>query len=107
MVYHTYGDYLLTYYTQACATLESLANEARIPPMILVGIDNIDRYRDLRPVAHDGSPAGIDSYTRFLTEEVFPFVEGTYRTSPYRLAVGPQAGAVFCLYTLMENTGSV
>jgi enterochelin esterase-like enzyme len=104
VVYHTYGDYISSYYADAYSTLEWLAEEARAPQMILVGIDNIDRYRDLRPLARDGSPAAIDNYTRFLTEEVFPFVEANYRTSPYRIVAGPQAGAVFCLYTLMENT---
>jgi tetratricopeptide (TPR) repeat protein len=104
VVYHTYGDYISPYYAEAYLALESLANEARIPPLILVGIDNIDRYRDLRPLAQDGSPAGIAAYTRFLTEEVFPFVEASCRTSPYRILAGPQAGAVFCLYTLIENT---
>jgi predicted alpha/beta superfamily hydrolase len=104
VVYHTYGDYISTYYADAYSTLEELSGEARTPQLILVGIDNIDRYRDLRPLAHDGSPTAIDNYTRFLTEEVFPFVEANYRTSPYRIAVGPQAGAVFCLYTVMQNT---
>jgi len=104
VLYHTYGDYISTYFAKAYATLEELAEEARTPPMILVGIDNIDRYRDLRPLAHDGSPAGIDTYIQFLTGEVFPFVEANYRTSPYRIVAGPQAGAVFCLYTLLENT---
>jgi enterochelin esterase-like enzyme len=103
VVYHTYGDYISAYYADAYSALESLGNEARTPQMILVGIDNIDRYRDLRPLQHNGSPAEIDNYTGFLAEEVIPFVESNYRTSPFRILVGPQAGAVFCLYTLQNN----
>lgn len=99
VVYHTYGDYL-TYYAEAYAAVETLGDEARTPQMILVGIDNIDRYRDLRPLGRDGSPTRIDDYTRFLIDEVIPFVEQEYRTADYRILVGPQAGAVFCLYTL-------
>ncbi|UCH83342.1 MAG: hypothetical protein JSW50_12895 [Candidatus Latescibacterota bacterium] len=102
VVYHTYGDYM-TYYADAYYTIETLGNEARTPQLILVGIDNIDRYRDLRPLQHNGEPAGIENYTRFLTDEVMPFVEKEYRTAGYRILVGPQAGAVFCLYTL-QNT---
>lgn len=71
--------------------------------MILVGIDNIDRYRDLRPLNQDGTPAGIENYTRFLVEEVFPFVEANYRTARYRILAGPQAGAVFGLATLQSR----
>jgi len=104
VVYHTYGDYVEQYYTEAVKVVEALGNEARTPQLILVGIDNIDRYRDLRPIMRDGSPAGIENYTKFLTDEVFPFVEKNYRTDPFRIVVGPQAGAVFCLYTLQYHT---
>jgi tetratricopeptide (TPR) repeat protein len=103
VLYHTYGDYIDHYYTEAVRTVELLANDARAPQIILVGIDNIDRYRDLRPLNNDGSPAGIENYVRFLTDEVFPFVEENYRTAPYRIVAGPQAGAVFCLYALMYH----
>ncbi len=105
VVYHTYGNFISQYYADAFATLEQLAGTSRIPQMILVGIDNIDRYRDLRPLTNDGSPSGADEYLRFLADEVIPFVERNYRTSPYRVLVGPQAGAVFGLYALMEDPG--
>jgi len=103
VVYHTYGDYM-AYYAEAYEALERWGDEARTPQMLLVGIDNIDRYRDLRPLQRDGSPSGIDNYTRFLVDEVIPFVERNYRTAEYRILVGPQAGAVFCLYTLQTHT---
>lgn len=103
VVYHRYGDHLSQYYAEAFSTLEQLGTSGRIPQMILVGIDNIDRYRDLRPLTNDGASSGADNYMRFLTQEVIPFVERQYRTSPYRIVVGPQAGAVFGLYALQEN----
>lgn len=103
VLYHTYGSNVAAYYAEAVAALESLADEASAPQMILVGIDNIDRYRDLRPLNQDGTPAGIENYTRFLVEEVFPFVEANYRTARYRILAGPQAGAVFGLATLQGH----
>jgi enterochelin esterase-like enzyme len=75
VVYHTYGDYISRYYAEAFSTLEQLGNSSRIPQMILVGIDNIDRYRDLRPLSNEGAPSGTDNYMDFLVEEVIPFVE--------------------------------
>jgi enterochelin esterase-like enzyme len=75
VVYHTYGDYISRYYAEAFSTLEQLGNSSRIPQMILVGIDNIDRYCDLRPLSNEGSPSGADNYVDFLVEEVIPFVE--------------------------------
>lgn len=61
VLYHTYGSYVAAYYAEAVAALESLADEASAPQLILVGIDNIDRYRDLRPLNQDGTPAGIEN----------------------------------------------
>ena len=103
VVYHTYGDYVSLYFAEAFSTLEELAGASRIPQMILVGIDNIDRYRDLRPLTNEGDPAGAGDYIKFLTEEVIPFVERNYRTNDYRILVGPQAGAVFGLYALQTH----
>jgi predicted alpha/beta superfamily hydrolase len=103
VVYHTYGDYLSEYYAEAFAVLEELGNSARIPQVILVGIDNIDRYRDLRPLSNDGAPSGVDDYVKFLVDEVFPFVEGHYRANGYRILAGPQAGAIFGLYALQQH----
>ena len=105
VLYHTYGDYLAPYYADAFVTLEELAGSSRIPPVILVGIDNSDRYRDLRPLTDRGEPSGADAYLRFLTDEVIPFVEAHYRANTYRLLAGPQAGAVFGLYALLERPG--
>jgi len=103
VLYHTYGDYLSEYYAEAYATVEELGSSARIPQMILVGIDNIDRYQDLRPIDRNGEPTRIDKYNKFLETEVFPFIEDNYRTSDFRIVVGPQAGAVFGLYALVET----
>jgi len=103
VLYHTYGSNIEAYYAEAVAALESLADEGRSPQIIMVGIDNIDRYRDLRPLNQDGTPSGIGNYTRFLVEEVFPFVESNYRAAGYRILAGPQAGAVFGLAMLQSH----
>jgi tetratricopeptide (TPR) repeat protein len=93
----------MAYYADAWSALARWGDEARTPQMILVGVDNIDRYRDLRPLQQNGEPAGIEDFTRFLSEEVIPFIEREYRTAGYRILAGPQAGAVFCLYTLQNH----
>ncbi len=103
VVYHLYGDYISAYYAEAFAIIDELGDAARVPRMILVGIDNPDRYRDLRPLWPDGRAAGSANFLRYVAEEVIPFVEENYKTNDYRILVGPQAGSVFCLYTLMER----
>ncbi len=103
VLYMLYGDHVTTYFAEAVSVIDTLGPTGRIPDCILVGIMNTDRYRDLLPLASDGKPTGIENFTRFLQEEVFPFIDKNYRTKNYRILVGPQAGANFGLYTVFEH----
>lgn len=102
VVYMLYGDHVTTYYAEVVSVMDRLGSASRIPAMILVGIMNNDRYRDLLPEAN-GNPTGIGKFIRFFSEELFPFIEKAYRTKPYRILIGPQAGANFALYTMMTH----
>lgn len=103
VLYLLYGDHVTTYFAEAVAILDRLGPTGRIPEMILVGIMNTDRYRDLLPQRDDGSPSGIEAFIKFLHEELFLFIENNHRTKDYRIIVGPQAGANFTVYTLFEH----
>jgi len=103
VLYLLYGNHVTTYFTEAVTILDGLGPIGRIPEMILIGIMNTDRYRDLLPQRDDGSPTGIKAFIQFLDEELFPFIEKNYRTKDYRIIMGPQAGANFTLYTLFEH----
>jgi len=95
-----YGDQVRGYFAEAVHTVNRLSGEGSIPQMIVVGVVNVDRYRDLSPVGRRGNPSGIGPFSRFVAEELLPFVEGEFRTKDYRILVGPQAGAEFGLHTL-------
>lgn len=103
VVYHLYGDYVMTYFTEAASTLHRLYDSKIAPQVILVGVDNTDRYRDLRPVKPDGSPGGAEKFAQYFREELIPFIQNQYRTVDYRILAGVQAGACFGFYTLMEH----
>ena len=103
VLYLLYGNHVTTYFAEAVAILDRLGPTGRIPDMILVGIMNTDRYRDLLPQRDDGSPSGIEAFIKFLNEELFLFIENNHRTKDYRIIVGPQAGANFTVYTLFEH----
>ena len=103
VVYLLYGDQVTTYFAEAVAILDRLGQTGRIPPMILVSVMNKDRYRDLLPLYPDGSRTGIGNFQKFFSEELFPWVEGNYRTKSYRILVGPQAGGNFGLHTLASK----
>ena len=103
VIYLLYGDHAEGYFNEAVFTLDGLAGGAEIPEFIVVGIHNTDRYRDLLPVHFTGRPGGADIFMDFLEKELFPFVESKYRTKPYRLLIGPQAGGPFGLYALAQR----
>lgn len=104
VVYHLYGDFVMIYFADAASVIERLHNASKMPQVILIGVDNTDRYRDLRPVKRDGSPGGADNFIQYFKDELIPYVNENYRTEDYNILVGPQAGACFGLYVLMEHT---
>lgn len=103
VLYMLYGNHTRTYFARSVDILNRLGAAGDIPEMILVGIVNTDRYRDLLPRTADGKETGIENFARFLGEELFPFVEGQYRTKSYRAFLGPQVGANFLFYAAFRH----
>ena len=83
-----YADQIRNYFTEAVRVVDQLSSEGRIPKMIVVGVANVDRYRDLSPVEQRGTPSGIEPFSRFVVEELIPFIVKEYRTKDYRLLMG-------------------
>lgn len=90
------------YFADAVMVTEKLGVTGEIPPIIVIGVANTNRYRDLLPVKSRGSGegGGADNFISFFENELIPYVDKTYRTKNFRILVGPQAGAIFSLYTL-------
>jgi hypothetical protein len=105
VLYVFYGDQIRGYFAEAVHVVGRLSGEGSIPRMIVVGVVNVDRYRDLSPVERPGRPSGIDAFSRFFEEELVPYVDSKYRTKGYRVLMGPQAGAEFGLYVLARRQG--
>lgn len=84
------------------------ATMGRLPPMIVVGIRNTARTRDLTPAPVAGfklppeaeAAGGADRFLRFLADELAPWVERSYRTAPMRVLVGHSLGGLFALHAL-------
>ncbi|NJD18092.1 MAG: tetratricopeptide repeat protein [Gemmatimonadetes bacterium] len=108
VIYVFYSDWVEGYFTQLVNDLYHLSMD-RMPPAILVGVPNTQRYRDLLPWPREralGEEGRADRFLRFVREELIPVVDAEYRTKPFRVMVGPQAAAVFGLYTLLEAPGT-
>ena len=60
-----------------------------MPEVIVVGIQNTTRTRDMTPTPSDRQGAGgAAKFLQFIETEVIPFVEKNYRTDPYRVLAG-------------------
>jgi predicted alpha/beta superfamily hydrolase len=88
-----------------------------IPPLIVVGITNTDRNRDLTPshgnVDYSGkldtttnSPyknsGGNELFFQFIQKELIPYVNSNYKTQPYRIFAGHSFGALTTINCLIN-----
>ncbi|MEM7355135.1 MAG: alpha/beta hydrolase-fold protein, partial [Acidobacteriota bacterium] len=99
------------HFEHTAATVQFLADAGRIPQMLVVGIPNTDRNRDLTPsragiARRDGSQSkyptsgGADDFLEFFSTELIPFIDSTYRTQPYRILAGHSFGGLLVVHTL-------
>lgn len=70
------------------------------PEMIVVGIPNTDRFRDLTPTHTEGTSGGGDAFLDFLESEVMPFIENNYPASKYRTFIGHSLGGLMVIDAL-------
>lgn len=92
------------------STIDFLVQNGRMDDMILVGITNTDRTRDLTPDKAVGPNAGqfptaggADNFLKFIATELIPEIEKTYRTQPYRVLAGHSLGGLFTINTLVTR----
>lgn len=85
-----------------------------LPPVIVVGILNTDRNRDLTPThvmaaaMMDSESAarsgGGDKFISFLEKELIPHIDSLYPTAPYRVLIGHSLGGLMTIHTLLNHT---
>ena len=87
-------------------TLAKLIRENKIKPLILVGIENTQRRRDLTgftEVAKDKEIApvvgGSAKFRAFINDELFPEINKRYRTTKEKSIIGESASGLFVMET--------
>jgi predicted alpha/beta superfamily hydrolase len=91
-------------FLHTAATVDLLVVNARMPRSMVVGIANTDRGRDFTAVATEGrSSGGADRFLEFVSSELIPFVEASYRTAPHRTLIGHSLGGLFAMHALVER----
>ena len=99
VIYLLYGQNTSECLLPTITACDMLSASGAVPEMIIVGVASAERYRDYSSIS-DGF---INNTVRFFNNELFPFIDSNYRTLDYRIVIGPQAGAVFSFYSLINN----
>lgn len=74
------------------------------PNMIVVGIPNTDRQRDLTPThSGDNTSGGGEAFASFIEHELMPYVDSLFPTAPYRLFIGHSLGGLTVINTLIHH----
>ncbi|WP_177230354.1 alpha/beta hydrolase [Chitinophaga sp. CF118] len=89
-----------------------------IPEMIVVGITNTKRTRDLTPtqsiINYFGQPdtatvswmkpsGGGEQFLRFIKEELMPYVELNYKTQGFNIFAGHSFGGIASIYCMLTH----
>lgn len=112
VLYMTDGD---AHMGHTASTIEFLTQNGRISDLIVVGVTNTDRTRDLTPAkSTDKTPAGdlrfptsggADNFLKFFETELIPEIEKEYRVLPYRILAGHSLGGLFAIHAMITKPG--
>jgi predicted alpha/beta superfamily hydrolase len=99
-----YADYL------------SRPDVSAMPKIIVVGISNTNRVRDLTPTQsmldYDGKPdtsawlkssGGNENFLAFIKKELIPYIDSNYKTQQYRLFAGHSLGGISSLNCMLTH----
>lgn len=110
VLYMTDGD---AHIQHTSATVQFLARNNRMPEMIVVGVTNTDRTRDLTPTRVEQLPGnpnvrfptsgGADKFLKFFETELIPHIESKYRTLPFRALAGHSLGGLFAVHAMTSK----
>lgn len=112
VLYMTDGD---GHMNHTASTIEFLTQNGRIPDLIVVGVTNTDRTRDLTPAQSSDKDAngnlrwptsgGADNFLKFFETELIPEVEKEFRVQPYRIFAGHSLGGLFAIHAMITKPG--
>lgn len=94
--------------------LSAIDGNTIYPKMIVVGIPNTNRTRDLTPTKGTPHPyidsmmiatsGGGEDFLKFMEKELMPHIEANYPTEPYRMLIGHSFGGLTAIHALINHT---
>jgi len=113
VVYLLDGDWNFTGVVGMIDLLTSVNGNSFFPEMIIVGILNIDRMRDLTPTRVTSGlwidsniariSGGGEAFTAFMEKELIPHIDSLYPTIPYRMLIGHSLGGLIAMNTMLHH----
>lgn len=81
----------------------SVNGNTDLPEMIIVGIPNTDRFRDLTPtqIENNSSSGGGEIFLDFLEKELIPYIDNTYPSVKHRTLIGHSLGGLTAINALI------
>lgn len=114
VIYLLDGD---THFYTVTAMMQQLTERfggVMFPQMIVVGILNTDRNRDLTPTRPASDPrmssealkrtGGGEAFLSFIEKELIPHIDSLYPTAPYRVLLGHSLGGLTVMNALVHHT---
>jgi len=109
------GDWHFSGVVGMMQQLSSVNGNTVVPEMIVVGIPNTDRNRDLTPTHSlfypDGSKGddlkssgGGEKFVSFIQKELMPYIDSVYHPAPYRVLVGHSFGGLTVMNIVINHT---
>lgn len=94
-----------TSFPRCVSTVIDLQTRGLIPQMVVIGIWNTVRDRDMIPaaVSHRPGSGGSMEFLSFIKHELMPYIVHNYRTTDFSILYGMSNSALFTLYALLEK----
>lgn len=112
VVYLLDGDAHFSSVVGMIQQLSTVNGNTLCPEMIVVGITNTDRTRDLTPThmkeifgdtLFPKTSGGGENFTKFIADELIPYIDGHYPTTPYRTMIGHSLGGLMVINTIAHH----
>jgi len=94
-----------THFQHAVGAANFLSTQDLAPDLIVVAVYNVDRNRDFSPVHVERIPTsgGADKFLEFVSDELMPSLDKTYRTSGFNMLMGHSFGGTFAVHSLLTK----
>ncbi len=98
-----------SYYEPFAGVVKYLSLYEIIPEMIVVAVESGDRLNEFTYTKADEktgdwpTSGGADAFRKFLSDELIPTIDASYRTQPFKILIGHSLAGLFAVETLSRH----